>query len=75
MNFIFEKAIARNCVKLFAHFRNVEMKTEYFTFKWSMTLYSCFLPMEVLIPIFDLFLLNGWPYIYRIGVSLLNNFL
>lgn len=51
------------------------MKTEYFTFKWSMTLFSCFLPKDVLVPIFDLFLINGWPYIYRIGVSLLNNFL
>ena len=75
MNFTFDKAISKFCTKLFAHFRSVEMKTEYFTFKWSMTLFSCFLPKDVLIPIFDLFLVNGWPYIYRIGVSLLNNFL
>lgn len=50
------------------------MKTEYFTFKWSMTLFSCALPWEILVHIFDLFVMDGWPAIYRVGVSLLNNF-
>mmetsp|Transcript_39076 Transcript_39076/g.59569 ORF Transcript_39076/g.59569 Transcript_39076/m.59569 type:complete len:85 (-) Transcript_39076:1036-1290(-) len=51
------------------------MKTEYFTFKWNITLFSCFLPIEILPHVFDLFLLDGWPAIYKIGVSLLNNFM
>jgi hypothetical protein len=51
------------------------MKTEYFTFKWIMTLYSCFLPQELCIHIFNLFILDGWPAIYRVGISLLNNFM
>jgi hypothetical protein len=53
----------------------VDMKTEYFTFKWNMTLFSCFLPVDLLVHIFDLFALEGWPAIYKIGISLLNNFL
>ena len=28
-----------------------------------------------MIPIFDLFINQGWPAIYRIGISLLNNFM
>jgi hypothetical protein len=51
------------------------MKTEYFTFKWSMTLFSCALPCEILLNIFDLFVLDGWPSIYKVGISLLNNFI
>lgn len=51
------------------------MKTEYFTFKWSMTLFSCALPAQLLLHIFDLFVLDGWPAIYKVGISLLNNFI
>ena len=50
------------------------MRTEYFTFKWSMTIFSCALPWEILLHIFDLFVMDGWPSIYKIGISLLNNF-
>ena len=75
MNFIFDQCIQKYCTKLYSHFRNIDMKTEYFTFKWSMTLFSCFLPSDVLVHIFDLFILQGWPAIYRVGVSLLNNFM
>ena len=75
MNFTFEKCIQKHCPKLFYHLRSSDMKTEYFTFKWNMTLFSCFLPYSVLIHIFDLFITEGWPSIYRVGVSLLNNFL
>ena len=40
-----------------------------------MTLFACFLPIALLVHIFDLFVLEGWPAIYKVGVSLLNNFL
>ena len=74
MNYTFEKMIQKFCPKLFKHFRETDMKTEYFTFKWSMTIFSCALPWEILVHIFDLFVMDGWPSIYKIGVSLLNNF-
>ena len=75
MNYAFEKSIQKFCPKLFSHLRSVDMKTEYFTFKWSMTLFACSLPICLLVHVFDLFVLEGWPAIYKIGVSLLNNFL
>ena len=45
MNYTFEKIIQKECTEIFAHLKVVDMKTEYFTFKWSMTLFSCFLPV------------------------------
>lgn len=36
-----------------------------------MTLFACFLPYEALPPIFDMFLMDGWRAIFRIGIALL----
>jgi len=47
------------------------MTCDYFTSKWFMTIFSCFLPYELLPPIFDMFITEGWKSIFRIGVSLL----
>lgn len=75
MNSSFDKFISKYAPKTASHLRDLDMQTEYFTFKWSMTLFSCFLPIEILPPIFTLFLVQGWASVYRIGISLLNNFL
>ena len=47
------------------------MTCDYFTSKWFMTIFSCFLPYELLPPIFDMFITEGWKSIFRFGVSLL----
>lgn len=47
------------------------MTTDYFTSKWIMTVFACFLPFEQLPPIFDMFLMDGWRAIFRIGIALL----
>ena len=47
------------------------MTPDYFTSKWFMTLFACFLPYGLLPPIFDMFLLEGWRAVFRIGVALL----
>lgn len=57
--------------KFFAHLRKIQMSADYFTSKWFMTLFSCFLPYELLPPIFDMFILQGWEAIFRVGISLL----
>jgi hypothetical protein len=51
------------------------MKPEYFTFKWTMTLFCCFLPISFLPHILTLFIIEGWPAIYKVGISLINNFM
>jgi len=55
----------------FQHMRKIQMTPDYFTSKWFMTLFSCFLPYSLIAPIFDMFLLEGWRAIFRIGVALL----
>ena len=36
-----------------------------------MTVFACFLPFDQLPPIFDMFLMDGWRAIFRIGIALL----
>ena len=36
-----------------------------------MTIFACFLPFDFLAPIFDMFLLDEWRAVFRIGVALL----
>ena len=47
------------------------MTPDYFTSKWFMTVFSCFLPYVLIEQIFDMFLLEGWRAVFRIGVALL----
>jgi len=75
MNYTFERLIQYFSPDVFDHLDEIDMRTEYFTFKWCLTLYSCFLPAEVTIPVFDLFILEGWPTIYEVGISIIKNFL
>ena len=36
-----------------------------------MTLFACFFPIELVFPIFDMFLEEGWKAIFRIGIAFL----
>lgn len=36
-----------------------------------MTIFACFLPYELLPPIFDMFIVEGWKAVFRIGVALM----
>jgi len=36
-----------------------------------MTVFSCFLPYEQLPGIFDMFLMDGWRAVFKIGIALL----
>ena len=75
MNYTFERLIQYFCQETYEHLEELDMRTEYFTFKWCLTLYSCFLPAELVTHVFDLFILDGWPIIYEIGISMMKNFL
>jgi hypothetical protein len=49
------------------------MTTDFFTSKWIMTIFSCFLPFDVLAPIYDMFIIDGWKAVFRIGIALLKD--
>ncbi len=72
-NFQMAQLIKFHMQKLFSHLRQIQMTTDYFTSKWIMTLFACFLPYEVLPPIFDMFLMDGWRAVFRVGIALLRD--
>jgi|688.fasta_scaffold188644_1 hypothetical protein len=47
------------------------MTPDYFTSKWFMTIFSCFLPFEAIAPIFDMFIQEGWRAVFKVGIALL----
>jgi len=55
----------------FQHLRRIQMTPDYFTSKWFMTIFACFLPYNLIVPIFDMFLMEGWRAVFRTGVALL----
>jgi len=57
--------------KLFFHLKQIQMTPDYFTSKWIMTIFTCFLPYAVLPPILDAFLMDGWSAVFRLGIALL----
>jgi len=36
-----------------------------------MTIFSCFLPIDVVTPIFDMFIYEGWRSVFKVGIALL----
>lgn len=70
-NFQMAQLIKFHMPKLFSHLRQCQMTTDYFTSKWIMTVFACFLPFEQLPPIFDTFLMDGWRAVFRVGIALL----
>ena len=54
-NFQIGQLIQRRLPKLFNHLKKINMSTDYFTSKWIMTIFSCYLPFELITPVFDNF--------------------
>jgi len=57
--------------KLYAHFEEEGIKTEMFTSKWFMSLYSAVLPLDMVVKIWQAFLLHGWVVVWSVGLALL----
>ena len=70
-NYQMAQLIRFHMPKLFNHLRQIQMTTDYFTSKWIMTIFSCFLPFEMLPTIFDMFLQDGWKSVFKVGIALL----
>jgi hypothetical protein len=57
--------------KFFAHLRALQAAPDYFTSKWFMTIFACFLPYRMVVPIFDMFMYEGWRSVFKVGTALL----
>ena len=56
---------------LFAHFKRIGVTTGVFVDKWCMGLFSSFLPVDTLFRVWDVFFLDGWKALVKIGLSTL----
>lgn len=57
--------------ELYTHFRKQGVTNAFFISRWFMTLFSTYLPIDCILPIWDLFFLEGWKVILKVSIHLL----
>ena len=81
MNYQLQRLLESMLPKLYKHLRSISMSIDYFTSKWIMTLFGCFLSFELLLPAIDnliiVHIVNrmvGWDFIKsHLGFSKYSN--
>ena len=68
----FEQLVQKYLPKLYEHFKSEGLYTESFASEWFMTLFSYILPIQISFRIFDIFLIDGYKILHRIGLSILS---
>lgn len=58
---------------LAAHFTETSVTVSLFAAQWYLTLFSCMLPMPLLLPLWDVVFLKGWPVLMQLAVVLLGD--
>ena len=56
---------------LYTHFRKLGVTNGFFISRWFMTLFSTYLPLEVFLPIWDCFFMEGWKVVIKVSMHLL----
>lgn len=56
---------------LYFHFRKVGITNGFFISRWFMTLFSTYLPFDILVRVWDCFFLDGWKVIIKFAIALL----
>ena len=57
--------------ELFLHFKKNQINPDIFFSKWILTIFSNYLPFNILYKIWDLFIIDKWKAIFRISMILL----
>lgn len=53
------------------HFQYHNVSTDFFAAQWFITLFSYSLPLSILRRIWDIFFIDGWTALFRVGLSIL----
>jgi hypothetical protein len=69
--FVLDHVIQRSLPPLHSHFKKNNFTTEFFAQHWMSSLLCGFLNQDAAASVLDNFMLQGWPFIYRIVVSVL----
>ena len=70
-NYILKELLNQFLPQLMSHFKKLNLNLEMLTGNWLMTLFTGYLPYDLLMPILDNFFLEGWSAIYRVSIALL----
>lgn len=56
---------------LYTHFRKIGVTSGFFISRWFMTIFSTYLSFDVLVKVWDCFLIDGWKAAIKIAITLL----
>ena len=70
----FGRLLHRKLPDLEAHFSNIGVTPDFFASQWFLTLMSYNLPLDLIVRVWDVLMVDGWKTIFRVGISLLNTF-
>lgn len=67
----FESMFSRQMPELMKHFQHLNITHDSYLIDWCLTLYSKYLPLDTAAVVWDRYLLEGEPYIYRVALAIL----
>uniref|UniRef100_A0A6S8B316 Rab-GAP TBC domain-containing protein n=1 Tax=Aplanochytrium stocchinoi TaxID=215587 RepID=A0A6S8B316_9STRA len=67
----FGRLLHRKLPVLEAHFAEIGVTPDFFASQWFLTLMSYNLPLDLLVRVWDVLVIDGWKTIFRVGISLL----
>jgi len=68
----FEKLFQKYLPVLYQHMKCEGLTIQSFTSEWFITLYAYVLPLSITFRIYDLFLIDGWKILHRVGLAILS---
>jgi len=68
----FEQLVQKHLPTLYEHMKNEDMIIPSFASEWFLTLYGYVLPLSLVLRIYDIFLIDGWKILHRVGLAILS---
>lgn len=68
---IFSDIFEKNLPALYRHFSDIGLSPEMYLLDWILTIYSKSLPLDISTRIWDIFLIEGDVYLFRVAIGLL----
>ena len=70
----FRRLLSQKLPVLQSHFQKIGLTAEVFASQWFLTLLSYNLPLDVLVRVWDVLVMDGWKTVFRVGVAMLKLF-
>ena len=71
MMFVFHRLIRQVLPKLHHHFEAENVVPDMFASQWFITVFASTFPLDIVAHIWDIFLAEGWHFVYRAGLAIL----